>query len=392
MKKTLLITCSILLLISCSASKQIEKALTAGNYDKAIYDAIGKLRTNKDKKSKTDYINLLHEAYLKANDRDLQNIDFLKKDNNPENYIRIYDLFLNLNNRQEIIKPILPLSVNGKEIRFKLKDYSTSIIKYKEKASEHLYNNTTALLNSKNKLDYRKAYNNLKEIEAINPNYKDVRSLIDWAHTKGTDYVLVDMFNDTRKIIPQALESDLLNFSTYGINNLWTVYHNTPSNDITYDYNMRVILREINVSPEQIKERQIIKEKQIIDGKKNLLDTKGNPIKDSLGNFIKVDNLKTIRCEYYEFKQNKSAQVKGNVEYININTQQLIDAFPIESTFVFDHVYANTRGDKRALDTNLLPFLERRRVPFPTDEQIIYDTGEDLKQQLKQIIKSYNPS
>ena len=392
MKKTLLITCSILFLISCSASKQIEKALTAGNYDKAIYDAIGKLRTNKDKKSKTDYINLLHEAYLKANDRDLQNIDFLKKDNNPENYIRIYDLFLNLNNRQEIIKPILPLSVNGKEIRFKLKDYSTSIIKYKEKASEHLYNNTTALLNSKNKLDYRKAYNNLKEIEAINPNYKDVRSLIDWAHTKGTDYVLVDMFNDTRKIIPQALESDLLNFSTYGINNLWTVYHNTPSNDITYDYNMRVILREINVSPEQIKERQIIKEKQIIDGKKNLLDTKGNPVKDSLGNFIKVDNLKTIRCEYYEFKQNKSAQVKGNVEYININTQQLIDAFPIESTFVFDHVYANTRGDKRALDTNLLPFLERRRVPFPTDEQIIYDTGEDLKQQLKQIIKSYNPS
>ena len=392
MKKTLLITCSILFLISCSASKQIEKALTAGNYDKAIYDAIGKLRTNKDKKSKTDYINLLHEAYLKANDRDLQNIDFLKKDNNPENYIRIYDLFLNLNNRQEIIKPILPLSVNGKEIRFKLKDYSTSIIKYKEKASEHLYNNTTALLNSKNKLDYRKAYNNLNEIEAINPNYKDVRSLIDWAHTKGTDYVLVDMFNDTRKIIPQELESDLLNFSTYGINNLWTVYHNTPSNDITYDYNMRVVLREINVSPEQIKERQIIKEKQIIDGKKNLLDTKGNPVKDSLGNFIKVDNLKTIRCEYYEFKQNKSAQVKGNVEYININTQQLIDAFPIESTFVFDHVYANTRGDKRALDTNLLPFLERRRVPFPTDEQIIYDTGEDLKQQLKQIIKSYNPS
>ncbi|AJR03981.1 hypothetical protein [Siansivirga zeaxanthinifaciens] len=392
MKKTLLITCSILFLISCSASKQIEKALTAGNYDKAIYDAIGKLRTNKDKKNKTDYINLLYEAYLKANDRDLQNIDFLKKDNNPENYIRIYDLFLNLNNRQEIIKPFLPLSVNGKEIRFKLKDYSSSIIKYKEKASEHLYNNTTALLNSKNKLDYRKAYNNLKEIEAINPNYKDVRSLINWSHAKGTDYVLVDMFNDTRKIIPQALESDLLNFSTYGINNLWTVYHNTPSNDITYDYNMRVVLREINVSPEQIKERQIIKEKQIIDGKKNLLDTKGNPVKDSLGNFIKVDNLKTIRCEYYEFKQNKSAQVKGNVEYININTQQLIDAFPIESTFVFDHVYANTRGDKRALDTNLLPFLERRRIPFPTDEQIIYDTGEDLKQQLKQIIKSYNPS
>jgi hypothetical protein len=185
------------------------------------------------------------------------------------------------------------------------------------------------------------------------------------------------------------LETDLLNFSTYGLNQLWTVYHNTPTKDVKYDYNMLVNLRQINVSPEQIKERQIIKEKQIVDGKKNLVDNKGNAVKDSLGKVIQVDNLKTIRCEYYEFRQFKSVQVTGNVEYVNLNTKQLEDAFPVSSEFVFEHIYATYRGDKRALDTDLLPFLDRRAVPFPTEEQMIYDTGEDLKAQLKRIINSY---
>jgi len=29
-------------------------------------------------------------------------------------------------------------------------------------------------------------------------------------------------------------------------------------------------------------------------------------------------------------------------------------------------------------------------VPFPSNEQMVYDTGEDLKQKLKSIINRYN--
>ena len=42
------------------------------------------------------------------------------------------------------------------------------------------------------------------------------------------------------------------------------------------------------------KEKQFIKEKQIKDGVKTLLDSNGNVVKDSIGNPIKVDNFKTI--------------------------------------------------------------------------------------------------
>ncbi|OYX27257.1 MAG: hypothetical protein B7Z06_04505 [Flavobacteriales bacterium 32-35-8] len=389
MKKSLLSTLLILLIISCSTSKQIEKAVSSGNYDQAISDAIGKLRTNKDKKGKTEFIVMLEDAFNKATERDLNTINYLNKDNNPENYLKIYDMYVGLDNRQERIKPLLPLYINNREVRLDMKDYSNQIIANKDKASQHLYNNASALLKSNNKMDFRYAYDEFQEIEHINPNFKDVRQLMEVAHQKGTDFVIVDMRNDTQKVIPNRLEADLLNFSTYGLNNLWTVYHNTPTNDVKYDYNMLVNLRQINISPEQVKERQIIKERQIVDGKKNLLDNKGNVVKDSLGKAIQVDNMKTVRCEYYEFRQFKSVQVTGNVEYVNLNTKQLEDAFPVTSEFVFEHVYATYRGDKRALDTDLLPFLDRRSVPFPTEEQMIYDTGEDLKAQLKRIINSY---
>ena len=94
----------------------------------------------------------------------------------------------------------------------------------------------------------------------------------------------------------------------------------------------------------------------------------GRVVKDSIGNTIKVDNLKTVRCEYYEFTQFKSTQINGSVEYINLNTNQLVDAFPITSEFVFEHIYANSRGDRRALESALISFLNRRAVPFPTEE------------------------
>ena len=376
-------------IIACSTSKQIEKAVSVGNYDQAISDAIGKLRTNKDKRGKSDYIAMLQDAYNKATARDMNTINFLKQDKNPENYLKIYDIYVGLNRRQESIKPLLPLAINGKTVKFDLTDYSNQIINYKNEASLQMYKNATALLKSNNKMDFRESFNIFQDIEDINPNYKDVRQLMEVAHNKGTDFVLVDMINDTRKTIPKRLEDDLLNFSTYGLNNLWTVYHNNPVAKLKYDYNMRVNLRDIVLSPEQIKERQIIKEKQLADGKQDLLDSSGNKVKDSLGKAIQVDKMITVRCEYYESTQFKSVQVTGTVEYVNLNTKQLADAFPITSEFVFEHIFATSRGDNRALETTLLPFLNNRRVPFPTEEQMIYDTGENLKLQLKNIINSY---
>jgi len=150
-----------------------------------------------------------------------------------------------------------------------------------------------------------------------------------------------------------------------------------------------IINPNVNISPEQIKERQLQKEKLVKDGWEYLLDENDDFVLDEDGKKIKVDKMITVRCEYYEFIQFKEANVVGNVQYRDLNTKQLLDAFPLSSTYVFEHVYANYDGDKRALDNDLVRFLGLQAVQFPTNEQMVYDSGQDLKNKLKGIITRY---
>ena len=389
MKKFLLFTVLLSVLVSCSGRKQIEKALHSGNYNQAIQDALKKLENNKDKKRKQDYVMLLEDAYAKANERDLLNIKHLKKDGNPEHYKTIYDLYLNLNARQEAVKAVLPLQINGRDIKIKLNDYTDAIVESREKVSDYMYDKGLDLLESDDKYTIRQAYDVFKYIERINPNYEDTRSLLEEAHERGTEFVIVTIENQTNQIIPRRLEDDLLNFDTYGLNQFWIVYHANSNSQIDYDYAMQLQLKRINISPEELHEKQLLREKQIVDGWKYQLDDAGNVMKDSLGNDIKIDNIVNVRARYFEFNQFKSTQVIANVVYIDLKTNQVLDAFPIDSEFVFENRFATVRGDERALTNEDLNIVRNRRVPFPSNEQMVYDTGEDLKIKLKNIITSY---
>ena len=388
MKKQLLFILSFFILISCSSIKNTQEAISNGNYDSAINTAIENLKRNKTKRGNQPYIILLEEAFAKVTSKDLAKINFLKKDNNPENIETIFVLYEELKRRQETLKPLLPLLIRkeNREAKFQFNNYDDEIIANKNQLSDYLYAKAKKFFDKNNKFDYRAAYNDLEYLEKINPNFKEVRSLMEVSHERGLDFVIVSMKNKTQKVIPKRLEEDLLNFDTYGLNDLWTVYHGAKDPKINYDFGLELNLRKIKVSPEQIREKEIIKEKDIKDGFKYLLDENGNQVLDQEGNKIKVDKLIKVRCELYQFTQFKSAKVTGIVKYVDLYTKQIIQTYPIESRFSFQHIYANFKGDKRALDASFLDLIRFRVVPFPTNEQMIYDSGQDLKEKLKFII------
>lgn len=390
MKKLLLSTVALLLVLtSCSGRKQIESAISHGNYDLAIANALRKLENNKDKKRKQDYIVMLEEAYYKVLEEDLQGIEHLKKDGNPEQYKVIYEMYVDLDERQNAIKRVLPLKINGKNLDLKFNDYSSEIVEYRYKTSDYLIDEGIALLDSENKYDARKAYEIFSYIERINPNFEETRHLLTEAHEKGTDYVSVSIENQTHQIIPQQLEVDLLNFNTYGLDQFWTVYHSDVVNKIDYDFGLQLQLKQINVSPEQVNTIQKLRERQIIDGKEFKKDRNGNFVLDSLGNKIKIDKIINVRARYFETHQFKSTHVMADVVYTNLKTNQTIDIFPIDSEFIFEHTYATFRGDKRALKQRDRELIRSRPLYFPTDAQMVYDTGEDLKLRFKDVLNSY---
>ncbi|ASO08021.1 hypothetical protein [Arenibacter algicola] len=389
MKQILLTSLMLFFLISCGGVKKTQEALNTGNYGNAINTALKNIAENKTKKSNQPYIQMLEEAYKKNTERELQEIAFLKKDNNPANHEIIFNGYQNLKSIQERIKPLLPLKLydENRDARFSFKDYDEEIIKSKRELSDYLYSNATALLNTgRYKEDFRKAFDQFSYLNDINPNYKDTQLKLEEAHDKGLDYVQVVMINDSEQIVPNRLEQELLNFNTYGLNDLWTVYHTNALENIKYDYEMQVAFRNINISPEQVTEKQISKEKQIKDGYKYATNQDGEVLKDSLGNKIKIDKFKTVKCNFYQFTQLKSVEVVGNVSFLDLNSQQQINSYPLASQFVFNHVYAKHNGDTSALEEDMVPLLQLSAVPFPSNEQMVYDAGEDLKAKLKGIV------
>ncbi|MDI5894731.1 hypothetical protein [Flavobacterium algoritolerans] len=387
MKKITLLL-SLFLLVSSCGVKQTQNLLSSGNYDQAIDNAVSNLRTNKDKKGKQDYVYLLEEAFAKAKERDLNAINLLAKDANPAQLEKMYNTYLQLNSRQEKIKPLLPLKLlkEGRNAIFPFDNYNDQIIDSKNALSAYLYANAKKLMGTSDKMNYRKAYDDMEYLNQITPNYKNVLQLMDEAKFKGSDYVSVYTKNETNMIIPVRLQNDLLDFSTYGLNDKWTVYHSNKQKGIDYDYGMVINFRHIYISPEQIKEREFVKDRIIKDGVKKLIDANGKEVLDEKGKVVMVDNMRNATVRIYEFRQFKSCQITAKVDYINFKSNQFLQSFPIASEFIFENIYATYKGDRRASDDNYYSYFDKRAVAFPSNEQMVYDTGEDLKAKIKDVI------
>lgn len=391
MKKNTLLFSFLIFITSC-ALKHTQELVHSGDYDNAITIAVSSLESNKDKKSKQDYVYLLEEAFAKAKERDLNTLNLIEKENNPAQIERIYQLYVGLNNRQEKIKPLLPLQLlkENRTAVFAFENYNDKLIASKNSLSNYLYANAKALLKSTNKMDFRKAFDDFTYLNQINPNFKDVNELLKEAKFKGSDYVLVSTKNETNMIIPIRLQNDLLDFNTYGLNDKWTVYHNAEQDGIRYDFGVRIRFREVVISPEQIKEKEFIKERRIKDGQKKLIDANGKEVLDEKGKVVFVDNWKDVTVKINEVKQFKSCMIVAKVDYSNWTTNQLLQSFPLSSEFIFENVYANYKGDRRAADDSYFPNFNKKTIPFPSNEQMIYDAGEDLKNKLKGILNQ-NP-
>lgn len=392
MKKSLLIIV-LIVLTACGGVKKTQEALNSGNYYTAINKAITKLSDNKTKKGNQEYVLFLEEAFAKNKQRELEKISFLEKESDPSKLESIYNTYNTLKGIQNRIKPLLPLPIynESRDATFDFNNYDAQIIETKTALSEYLYTNASDLLkNAVTKYDYRQSYEDYKYLNELNIGYLDTNTKMEEAYQKGLDYVKIELQNETQQIIPKRLEEELLDFDTYGINKFWTKFHTRPVASIQYNYAMNLDFRAINISPEQVNEKQIVKEKVIKDGFEYVLDKNGNVAKDSLGNDIKVDKFKTITCDFYRFTQFKTAQIGANVSFTDLESGQEINAYPIASEFVFEHIYANYSGDKRALDNDLIALLDLAAVPFPSNEDMIYDAGEDLKARVKNIVQKHN--
>lgn len=389
MKQKLLILIGFFIIASCSSVKRSQQALNQGNYNEAIAIAVGKLQKDKTRKGNQEHILILEAAFKKMTETEKKRIAFLKKEGNAVNSREIYQIYNKLNRIQNTISPLLPLYIeeSGRQAKFRFTDYSDEIIAAKNAYAEVLYRDGKALMQQGDKLAYRNAYTAFNELQRLSPNYKDTEALLDEAHFQGTDFVVVELHNQTPFVIPRNLENELLNFNTYGLDDFWTEYHAFNNTDYKYDFAVNLNFREIHISPERVLEREIPLEAEISDGYSYKRDRKGEYMLDSLGNKIKIENFIKVKGTLYQTIQTKSLALEGKVDYLDLEKRQLMKSYPLETEFVFENVYARFKGDDRLLSKEDRAMLKNGYVPFPSNEQMLVDASDDIKGRLVPILK-----
>ena len=382
MKNSSLIFSWFFFLISFVSCTSIEKLVDTGQYDKAIYYATNKL--SGAKVNKVEYVKGLETAFKKATEKDMAYIDKLKNEGNPETWETILSIYNTISDRQEQIRPLLPLTdENGKKANFLFVNTNDLEKEAKEQTINFLYNSAKDLLdearNSKERIPARKAYESLLKLKNYAARFLDVPQLEREARELGTTKILVNVQNYSQAVFPAGLEDEILRLGFRDLDREWQKFDAYPERNREYDLGITLILSNVQVSPGTVSEKSFSEKKEIPDGFQYALDEKGNVKKDTAGNDIKLPKTKVIEAQILEVFQSKSAGLSGRLEVMDLHTKGVRESRDINTVAIFENRAASFKGDERALTEDTKKRLGNRPAVFPTDAVLLLEAARKLR-------------
>lgn len=381
--KLLSILALSVILSGCGSSK---KQLERGNYDAAISEAVRQLRKDADDSKQ---IATLERSYGIANEQDLERIRFLKIEGRPQNYDEIYLTYKRLADRQSLVRTVLPLKDGGRTIEFPYVDYMQEMIAAKKKSADFYYNHGMELMKTGLKDSYRQAFAEFIRAKDYVGDYEGIDKMIQESKYLGMSRVFVSLQNNTMIKFPPEFEEDLLSVDIQALNSEWVEFHTINlDKDTKYDYFINVNVRNIIVSPDQTSQLDSVIKRDVEDGYSYQLDKKGNVMKDTLGNDIKMKKYKTLQCALISTLQTKSCRIDGDIETIQVNPDKVIKKDPVGAQSTFENISARALGDIGALNASQLARTKTQIVPFPSDIEMVLRCSESLKQAIRGSIQS----
>lgn len=382
--KSLLLYVIILILIpSCTS---VEKMVDRGNYDEAIEIARRKLSGNS--KPNPKFVFAVRDALEAANERDLRAANRFKAMGASTDWERVFRIYNDIDRRQEKVRPLLPLvDKHGIQADVKFVRVEPMLAEARTQAAAQTYAEGQRLLaqgRAGNKEAARAAYSSFEATKQYLANYREVHQLQNEAEQLGIVYVKVEMENATRAYLPAGFERDLLAINLNGMDSRWRRFHLTPERGLAYDYTAKIVIADVQVSPERIAERVYLDQKEIVDGTEYVLDANGNVAKDSLGNDITRPRKVTVTAEVIEVLQTKAAVVTGELILLDSRSNRPIDRKSITAEAVFENYASTFNGDRRALSSETRQRIGNRPTDFPPSELLILQAAEQLKPVLQE--------
>lgn len=364
-------------MLSCTTSNSY---LKQKRYDQAIEKASNKLSS---KPTKEKEIAVLNKAYIISNSRDRDRVNFLRSSGQADIWDEVFEIYSRMKRRQDMVKYLSPEIL--RKINFVEYNYDNDIHQAKLAAAEYFYANGQRLLNQNNRTSARSAYYEFQKVRRYFSNFKDNDQLMKKAEDIGTVNILFNVQNATNLIMPRGFSDELTRIGLFDMNQLFRRFFSEYDDNMQYHYSVVLYLNDIFISPEQVRERQYSEYKEIQDGFQYKLDSKGNVMKDSLGNDIKVPKYVRIGCDIIEVHQSKSVAINSVISIRNENNNLIIQE-PQTFEWFFDNRYITYRGDQRAMSEETRRKLNWRPMPFPNTEYMILQTTEQAKRRSKDFV------
>lgn len=365
-----------LIMAGCGSSK---KQLEKGNFDAAIDKAVKDLRRNPNDQKQ---IATLESAYKVATDQDNERIRFLKMEGKPGNWDEIYLIYKRLYDRQALVKTVPSINLT-------YVDYMQDMVVAKRKAADFYYAHGMELMKTKMKDSYRQAYGEFVRAKEYVGDYEGIDSKITESRYLGISRVLVAIQNKSIIKFPKEFEEQLLMLDLPSLNSDWVEYHTKDLDQNTqFDYYINVNVVNVLVTPDQTTTADSVVKRDIEDGYNYVLDKKGNVMKDTLGNDIKVKKYKTVQCGLVQTLQRKSCRIDGDVEVLQVNPGKVLKKDPIGAQSNFENISSRAIGDLQALSPSQLERTKSKIVPFPTDIDMVIRCSDNLKMAIRGAIQN----
>lgn len=378
MKKYILFLLIPVFSASCTSSK---KYLERGLYDQAIDKSARKLFKNPDK---TKEIAVLSKAWSAANQRDMEQITYLKTTGQPDIWDEIFGIFNRLKYRQDRVRNLPPNVLSA--IGYVYVDYTQETVNAQKNAAEFYYQRGMQSLKYGDRNSARQAYSDFVRVKDFFASYKDVDQKIIDAREMGTTRVLFKVQNKSGMIMPEGFEQEILKIYLSDLEGLFVRYYTAPIEGVNMHYIALLNLTTVQTSPEQVNNNSYDETKEVQNGWDYVLDRNGNVMKDSLGNDIKIPHIDKVVCHVIETRLHKQAVVSGFLDIYNVEGI-LLKSDPITAETVFDYVFATASGDITILKPETRDKLKYQPIPFPSDMQMIFDSAQILKEVAKSAVQ-----
>ncbi len=394
MKNVILLALTLALLASCAST---DKLLEQGDYEALITKVTRKLVGHKKKDSYILASEIGFEKLVKKYTDEMAN---LRANHTARDWERILVKAQTLDRIQNLISPLLPLvSESGYKATFQFVNTNDLIREAKKNAAALYYTQLNSLVTAANDGDKPAARDAVYLIDHINrlTGEYDLTSLRIDLFEKGINNIQVVIEDRSYARLPRSVEDELYYLPINNNDRDWNrflvaeedhFYEGIAKPEV--DYKVVLHIDDLRAEPPAFRTIENNYWKDVPDGWEYALDTKGNVIKDSLGNDIKKDRRIKVKGTVVETIQTKSAYLIGRMEVIDMKTGYVTYSRLMQFDDSFNQTTRNYFGDKRALEAHQL--INVYPSPAPDNIELMMRVVDKAKREFLYEIGSYRYS